>query len=109
ALSFIVERYTLNRLATRLNGRPASSSAAIVLANVAGSFDDAIAAISARWSSMPFISAGLNAATLTLSNRGKPPWGPVHGASKGSSVTPSPFANDSLLRNAVSTAAEAAV
>ena len=92
----------------RLKGRPESSSATIVLANVAGSRLSAIAASSARCSSMPFSSAGLKSATLILLNGGTPPWGPAYGASRGSSfMAGSSAANESGLRQAVRTAAQA--
>src|SRR5258708_5845124 len=99
----------LKRLLTRVSDRPVLSSAAMVLANVGGALVDAIAAISPRVASIARAIAGLKSATLILSNRGKPPCGPVQGASSGSTVTAAPLANDSARRQVASTAVAAAV
>src|SRR5512143_3276938 len=106
SLLFIVDVNVPNIDVARPNGRLASSNAAIVLSNVAASLLSAIAAMSLRDRSMPFISAGLKSLTLILSNGGTPPYGPVHGARSGSLgiFVAAPFANDSLLRNPSRTA-----
>ena len=109
-LSFIVDRYTPKMLVARVNGLPAASRAAMVLANVAASLAPAMAAISVRCRSMAFNSAGLMSVGLIRSKRGKPPCGPVQVESKGSSVTPgAPFASRDVPGNATTPAAVAVV
>src|SRR6185312_6942432 len=104
-LLFIVDVNVPNTEPARENGRPESSSAAIVFSNVAASLLSAIALISARDMSMPFSSAGLKSTTLTFSNGGTPPYGPVHGANNGSDgIFAPPLANESLLLNESNTA-----
>ena len=79
-LSFIVDVQMPKTICARLYGRPASSSAAMVLANVGAALSATMAAMLARYSSMPRKSAGLMSATAILSNGGT-----VHAVSIGCS------------------------
>src|SRR5687767_11943405 len=62
---------------------PDRSSATRVFSKVGGAGSFAIFSTSASCSAMAASSAGSNSETCTLSNGGTPPWGPVHGASRG--------------------------
>src|SRR5438874_5128745 len=63
--------------------RPPRSIAAIVLSKPAGSGSEAMRSISRSRSSIADSSAGLKSSSLTLSNGGTPPYGPLHGAISG--------------------------
>src|ERR1051326_51716 len=82
----IVELQMPKIVPTRSSVRPDFSSAAIVFWNVGGSGLLAVPSVSARFSALAAASAGWNSETLTLSNGGMPPSGPVHGASRGFSA-----------------------
>ncbi len=70
---------TLNTFRARSSGSPAISIAAMVLAKVGASALFAIAAMSARCSSMPSRMASRILGAVTLSQGGTPSYGPVQG------------------------------